>query len=227
MLAVIATVLLYPPFEFLVWSQLVASYNCPKKDSLDPDGYGVLDSVSRPGAVLFLAQDVDYFKNPFNMSNFILGPVDQIAYPMSRIRPTELRDSLSAMKINGKFIVISREQASSKACRDSSEIVIAAMNHLTLLEREDIERVLIGLSETGSCIGISARDSVEVAYLYLSSESTTNTSAGLLTTHEAQLVPIDLADGDITRKRTGRLAPTLPVTRFLVDNLSNGYIRCQ
>lgn len=224
--AAVVAVLLYPIFEFFVWTQVVASYNCPKRDSLSPE-IAVLSAITSPATLLVISQDREYFSYPFDALNYIVGPVRRVAYPMSRIAPNELRESFSAVEANSTFLVIAKEQVGSSRCAASAERIAMAMSHLTLLEHEIAEGNLRDLEKAGSCLSVSATNSFEADYLYLVSKSTRETAAGLMVERETQLIPIGSTEAKFVRARHGKLLPDLPVSKFLVTHMTNGYVPCE
>jgi hypothetical protein len=219
-------VVLYPPIEFFVWTPLMMKIYCPKLDSDAPS----VDQKRHPygdAQTLLVIESVD---DPRGLSSIVLSltdSVDEIVIPASRLAPPELQQYLEAHATSrGSYVSFHKMPITSDDCAMEAALLQQLLGQLPKPEQEQALGSIERVRAQEQCIGASLIDSVHPDYVYLLRDSTISTIAGSFRFREAIGVPMALRDGELTRFQSGRLDPTLPVTRLVSRLLSNGYLSC-
>lgn len=216
---------LYPLAEFFVWTPLMMKIYCPKRDSDAPSAEQKLNPYSDAKVLL----SIENIEEPKGLPAIILSlieSVDEIIVPLPRIGPPELREYIRSVGGANKFVAFSTTAVSSEECAAQSERFMEFVERLPPPERQLTIDVLEKARGQGKCVGASFTNVIDPDFVYLLRDSTIATAAGTFSLREAIEIPLGALPGKLSRHESGRLDPTLPVTRFVSRSISNGYLSC-
>jgi hypothetical protein len=225
---VLLLLFLYPLFELFVWIPLTLTAYCPKPGSHAAQAMERFNRFQGMTSVLVADHhlDPDQDRDPLYAIGRLNDTLAEVTIPVSRIPATGYFNFLSSRAQDAKFVVFRSLPINDEGCVASENLIAETLSTLLPGVRTAVEEHIQALEKQGRCLAINFSDTVHADYLDMLAESEISTSVGRIKIREAIEVPLVSGFGEAVQSGKGWLYPTVPVARFLVRSLSNGYIDC-